>query len=98
MTSSLAPKRQTARTGLLPHTPWTQLMRSRGGDTVAQEAIGQIVGLYWRPIHVCVQKRGFDAHDAEDITQDFLSNIVQKASSSVSIPRRGNCAPTCSPR
>lgn len=76
--SSLATKHATARTGLLPHTPWTQLIRSRGGDTVAQEALGQIVGLYWRPIHVCVQKRGFDEHDAEDITQEFLSNIVQK--------------------
>ena len=78
MNTPLAPKRATARTGLLPHTPWTQLIRSRGGDTVAQEALGQIVGLYWRPIHVCVQKRGFDEHDAEDITQEFLSNIVQK--------------------
>ena len=78
MPATLAPKRATSRTGLLPHTPWTQLMRSRGGDTVAQEALGQIVGLYWRPIHVCIQKRGFDTHDAEDLTQEFLSSIVQK--------------------
>lgn len=78
MSAIFTPKRATSRTGLLPHTPWTQLMRSRGGDTVAQEALGQIVGLYWRPIHICVQKRGFDAHDAEDLTQEFLSSIVQK--------------------
>lgn len=32
MPASLAPKRATAHTGHLPHTPWTQLMRSRGGD------------------------------------------------------------------
>jgi len=78
MTTTLAPKRATSRTGLLPHTPWTQLMRSRGGDTVAQEALGQVVGLYWRPIQICVKKRGFDEHDAEDLTQEFLANIVQK--------------------
>lgn len=76
--TTLALKRATSRTGLLPHTPWTQLMRARGGDTVAQEALGQVVGLYWRPIHICIQKRGFDSHDAEDITQEFLSSIVQK--------------------
>ena len=76
--TSFAPKRATSRTGLLPHTPWTQLIRSRGGDTVANEALGHVVGLYWRPIHVCIQKRGFADHDAEDLTQEFLSNIVQK--------------------
>lgn len=76
--STFAPKRATSRTGLLPHTPWTQLIRSRGGDTLAQEALGLVVGLYWRPIHVCIQKRGFAAHDAEDLTQEFLSSIVQK--------------------
>ena len=77
---AFAPKRATARTGLLPHTPWTKLVRARGGDgeTIAQTAIGEIVGLYWRPIHACIQKRGFDSHDAEDLTQEFLSNIVQK--------------------
>lgn len=74
----LTPKRLTSRTGLLPHTPWTQLMRSREGDTVAHEALGEIVGLYWRPIHICVQKRGFAEHDAEDLTQEFLSKIVQQ--------------------
>jgi RNA polymerase sigma-70 factor (ECF subfamily) len=78
--SAFAPKRAAARTGLLPHTPWTKLVRARGGEgeTVAQAALGEIVGLYWRPIHVCIQKRGFDSHDAEDLTQEFLSSIVQK--------------------
>jgi DNA-directed RNA polymerase specialized sigma24 family protein len=76
--TSFGPKRATSRTSLLPHTPWTQLMRSRGGDTVANDALGHVVGLYWRPIHVCIQKRGFAQHDAEDLTQEFLSNIVQK--------------------
>jgi RNA polymerase sigma factor (sigma-70 family) len=76
--TSFGPKRATSRTGLLPNTPWTQLIRSRGGDTVANEALGHVVGLYWRPIHVCMMKRGCSAHDAEDLTQEFLSSIVQK--------------------
>ncbi|MBL9117693.1 MAG: sigma-70 family RNA polymerase sigma factor [Verrucomicrobiaceae bacterium] len=76
--TSFGPKRATSRTGLLPNTPWTQLIRSRGGDTVANEALGHVVGLYWRPIHVCMMKRGFSAHDAEDLTQEFLSLIVLK--------------------
>jgi RNA polymerase sigma factor (sigma-70 family) len=76
--TSFGPKRATSRTGLLPNTPWTQLIRSRGGDTVASEALGHVVGLYWRPIHVCMMKRGCSAHDAEDLTQEFLSSIVQK--------------------
>lgn len=89
MTSSLAPKRQTARTGLLPHTPWTKLMRARDGDTVAHETLGQVVGLYWRPIHVCIQKRGFAEHDAEDLTQEFLSRIVQEGNLEKADPAKG---------
>jgi RNA polymerase sigma-70 factor (ECF subfamily) len=87
--TTLAPKRATSRTGLLPRTPWTQLIRSRGGDAAAQEALGQIVGLYWRPIHVCIQKRGFATHDAEDITQEFLSSIVQKGQFDRMDPAKG---------
>ena len=87
--SSSVPKRATSRTGLLPHTPWTQLMRSRDGDTVAHEALGQVVGLYWRPIHICVQKRGFAEHDAEDLTQEFLSKIVQQGTLEKADPAKG---------
>lgn len=84
-----APRRSTVRTGLLPHTPWTQLMRAKGEDTVASDALGEIVGLYWRPVYLCIQKRGFDAHDAEDLTQEFLSGIVQKGQFEKVDPAKG---------
>lgn len=84
-----APRRTTVRTGLLPRTPWTQLMRAKGKDTVASDALGEIVGLYWRPVYLCIQKRGFDAHDAEDLTQEFLSGIVQKGQFEKVDPAKG---------
>lgn len=64
-------------------------MQSREGDTVAHEALGEIVGLYWRPIHICIQKRGFAEHDAEDLTQEFLSRVVQQGTLAKADPAKG---------
>lgn len=86
---SVIPRSSSVRTGLMPHTPWTRLMRSRGADTVAHEALGEVVGLYWRPIRICIGKRGFDPHDAEDLTQEFLATVVQKGYFDAVDPAKG---------
>jgi DNA-directed RNA polymerase specialized sigma24 family protein len=85
----IIPKRASVRTGLMPHTPWTRLMQSRGGDTMAHEALGDVVGLYWRPLRICIEKRGFDSHDAEDLTQEFLATVVQKGYFDAVDPAKG---------
>jgi len=64
-------------------------MRSRGGDTVSREALGEVVGLYWKPIRICIEKRGFDSHDAEDLTQEFLATVVQKGYFDALDPAKG---------
>lgn len=64
-------------------------MRSRDGDTIAHEALSDVLGLYWRPIRICIEKRGFDSHDAEDLTQEFLSKVVQKGYLDTVDPAKG---------
>lgn len=64
-------------------------MQSRGGDTTAHEALGEVVGLYWRPIRICIEKRGFVSHDAEDLTQEFLATVVRKGTLDAVDPAKG---------
>ncbi len=66
----------TSRSGFFPRTPWTQMMQLRGTGVEADEALGKVCGLYWRPLFLHIRSKGFDAHDAEDLTQDFLSKLV----------------------
>ena len=71
--SQLAP-----RSEYFPATPWTQLMQLRGSGVVADEALGAVCGLYWQPLCQHIRSKGFESHDAEDLTQDFLSKLVAR--------------------
>lgn len=66
----------SSRSGFFPRTPWTQLMQLRGSGAEANEALGKVCGLYWRPLCLQIRSKGFDPHDAEDLTQDFLSKLI----------------------
>ena len=51
-------------------------MRLRGSGAETDEALGNVRGLYWKPLWAHIRSKGFDTHDAEDLTQDFLSKLV----------------------
>lgn len=42
------------------------------------EALEQLCRTYWPPIYSFVRRRGHDAHEAEDLTQEFFSRLLQK--------------------
>ena len=70
----------TERSGLMPHTPWTLLFHGRGTDDDALKHLNEVLRMYWRPLKICIERRGFGPHESEDITQDFLSRLVHKGS------------------
>ena len=39
-------------------------------------ALETLCNAYWFPIYVYVRRRGYSAHDAQDLTQDFFARIV----------------------
>lgn len=71
-------KRAGARSGILPATPWTQLVKLRGDDAQADAALGSVCELYWKPICQHIRRKGFDEHDAQDLTQEFLSKLITR--------------------
>jgi RNA polymerase sigma-70 factor (ECF subfamily) len=60
-----------------PTTRWTLISRVRhGSDTEARLAMEDICRDYWYPLYACARRAGFNAHDAEDVTQLFFQNLV----------------------
>lgn len=59
-------------------TRWT-LVRdaARGGDATASAALGDLCGIYWRPLYRYARRRGNSREDAEDLVQGFLGRIAE---------------------
>ncbi len=39
-------------------------------------ALAEIVRRYWQPLYSFARRRGYSSEDAEDATQEFLSNVI----------------------
>src|SRR5438045_6951351 len=44
----------------------------------ANEALERLCRTYWYPLHVYVRRQGNSPEDAQDLTQDFLSRLLEK--------------------
>jgi RNA polymerase sigma-70 factor (ECF subfamily) len=74
-----AEPRSDCRAKAFTTTRWTVVLSSaRCCDTgdPAHEALAQLCRTYWRPIFAFVCRRGYSAADAEDLTQDFFSSVL----------------------
>ncbi len=58
-------------------THWTQIISARLDDTARQqEAVGAILGQYWKPVYCYLRRKGSDNEKAKDLTQAFFCEIV----------------------
>jgi RNA polymerase sigma factor (sigma-70 family) len=62
-----------------PTTLWTVVLHA-GRDEPAQvrAALAQLCEAYWYPLYSFVRRRGYAAHDAEDLTQAFFAQLLEK--------------------
>jgi RNA polymerase sigma factor (sigma-70 family) len=73
-------------------TRWSLILASGSGENEeqkAQEALGELCRLYWRPIFAFVCRRGYSAQDAEDLTQDFFLMMLEGSWLQHADPSRG---------
>jgi len=59
-----------------PSTRWSQVLVAVGDSQPARAALAWLCERYWDCLQAHVRRRGFAAHDAEDLTQDFLIAII----------------------
>jgi len=60
-------------------THWSVVMAAgQGHSTQAANALEQLCRTYWYPLYAFVRRQGHEAHDAEDLTQEFFARFLAK--------------------
>jgi RNA polymerase sigma-70 factor (ECF subfamily) len=61
-------------------THWSVVLAAAGrADTVhARDALEKLCRNYWLPIYVFVRRQGHNAHDSQDLTQEFFARLLEK--------------------
>ena len=61
-------------------THWSVVLAAAGrtDSTHARDALEKLCRNYWLPIYVFVRRQGHNAHDAQDLTQEFFARLLEK--------------------
>jgi len=65
------------------------VLRAGSDDGVGREALAHLCQGYWLPLYVYVRRRGYSAHDAEDLTQGFFADLLGRGAIKRADPGRG---------
>lgn len=77
----MADVERTTGTGGAPGTLWSVVIAAGSTDSVvARPALQALCSIYWYPLYSFVRRQGFNASDAEDITQGFFTNLLERNS------------------
>ena len=95
----LAGRRIFASSRVMVHLPgdsrfqttlWSVVLRAGGEDEPPkQAALSELCRLYWKPLFVFCLGKGRSVHDAEDLTQAFFANLLDRDTLRVADPSRG---------
>ena len=61
-------------------THWSMVLEAQGESPAAQEALERLCRTYWRPIFAFLRREGIPSAEAEDITQGFFAELLERRS------------------
>jgi len=61
-------------------THWSVVLDAQGESPAAQEALEKLCRTYWRPIFAFLRRQGVRPDEAEDITQGFFAELLERGS------------------
>lgn len=60
-------------------TRWSMVLSAQGHDEIeARKSLAALCEQYWPPIYAFVRFRGHGEHDAQDLTQAFFAQLLEK--------------------
>lgn len=60
-------------------TRWSVVVRAGSHDALdAREALSRLCQTYWYPLYTFVRRKGHSPEDAQDLTQEFLTRLLEK--------------------
>ena len=79
MAASLEPESADSSHSLFVTTQWSVVLAARDKTSpLSLEALETLCRGYWYPLYAFVRRVGKSPHDAEDLTQEFFSRLLQK--------------------
>jgi len=70
---------ETHSAARFPTTHWSRVARAGGpADDEARAALEGLCRDYWFPLYVFARHRGLSPHEAEDIVQGFLADLLER--------------------
>ena len=61
-------------------THWSVVLEAQGESPAAQEALEKLCRIYWRPIFAFLRRQGIGPTEAEDLTQGFFAQLLERKS------------------
>src|SRR5712675_3392537 len=61
-------------------THWSVVLEAQGESPAAQEALEKVCRTYWLPIFAFLRRQGLRPDEAEDITQGFFAELLERRS------------------
>jgi RNA polymerase sigma factor (sigma-70 family) len=73
-----------------PVTHWSLVLKAGGNDPErAHAALSSLCQTYWFPLYAHARRRGHDPHEAEDLTQEFFAQLLERRAIAAADPERG---------
>lgn len=72
-----------------PTTRWTLILAAGASARSREEALTQLMSVYWKPLYIFLRRRGLDATAAEDAVQDVLLWVLERNAVDKVRPERG---------
>jgi len=70
-------------------THWSVVLEAQGESPAAKEALEKLCRTYWRPIFAFLRRQGIAPEEAEDITQVFFAELLERRSLSAVRKEKG---------
>jgi RNA polymerase sigma factor (sigma-70 family) len=71
-------------------TRWSQVLAAGRAPTAdSREALSRLCEVYWYPLYAYVRRWGYDADQAQDLTQEFFVRLLEKHNLRAADPTRG---------
>ena len=59
-------------------THWSVVLEAQGESPAAQDALEKLCRTYWRPVYAFLRRQGVGPEEAEDITQGFFAQLLER--------------------
>jgi RNA polymerase sigma-70 factor (ECF subfamily) len=68
-----------SQAGRFETTHWSIVLTARDRDAPeAEQALAALCAAYWYPIYAFIRRKGYDADESADLTQEFFARLLEK--------------------